>query len=182
MRDLRLFSTFLAVATIAFPSHTCLASLDDPIVWLDDGVSLEGVKQLVVHPVSNDTGETFEFDVATEMTATMASELRAAGLTILAPGASQPDSDAVIMKNSLIYYTPGNVGGRWVGMGGGAAVCILRSYLIHPSTSEVIGEIVIVKQVAGGGLFSAGAGESVPRKVAEESAEQLTALLGAEEG
>jgi hypothetical protein len=167
----------LSVVAIILPLQVCLAGLDDPIVWIVEGISLKGHTQVVLNPVTNDTGETFEFDVTKTMTDALTSELVEAGLEILKPEEAQGKKDVVKLNNSLVFYTGGGVGGRWLGFGGGAAVCILRTYLIEPDTEDILGEIIVARQVSGGGLFSAGAEKSVPKHTAEELVEQLVSIV-----
>ena len=170
----------LSILAVMLPLQICSADLGKPIVWLADDVSLAGHKQVVVHPVSNDTGEKFEFEVANIMTETIRNELIEAGLEVLDPNTSQEENQMIVMENSLIFYTPGNISGRWVGFGGGASICILRTYLMDNKTDEVIGEIIVAKQVSGGGLFSAGAEKSIPVKTAKKAVDQLVKLVEAE--
>lgn len=172
---------FLAIIAIILPLKICLAGLDDPIVWLAEGISLQGHTQVVLQPVANDTGETFELDVASIMTETLSSELTEAGLEVLTPEEAHGQKDLLTLKNSLIFYASGDVGGRWLGFGGGAAVCILRTYLVGSDSEDILGEIIVAKQIAGGGLFSAGAGKSVPKDTAEELVEQLVSMVRPEE-
>ena len=169
---------FLAVVVLFFVTGPVFAALGSPIVWLADDVSLKGYTQVILYPVSNDTGERFEFDVAAAIADSVRTALSEAGLQIIDHDESESEDDALILKSSIVFYAPGSVGGRWIGMGGGAAVCILRTYVIAKDSDEIMGEIIVAKQVATGGLFSAGAGKSVPDRTAREMVEEFTALLG----
>lgn len=83
------------------------------------------------------------------------------------------------MQIHLVHYVPGSVGGRWVGFGGGAAICIVRISLIDGQTGAQIGDIVVADQVGGGGLFSIGAEKRILHTVARKTAEELAKILGA---
>lgn len=168
---------FFAAVAIIIPLHASLAALDEPIVWLAEGISLKGYTKVVLDPVTNDTGETFEFDVLGAVTETLTDELAEAGLAIVKPDEVQDGQDLVVLRSSLVFYTGGAVGSRWLGFGGGAAICILRAYLVDPDTENALGEIVVAKQVSAGGLFSAGAEESVPMDAAEELVAQLVSIV-----
>lgn len=162
------------------PLQICSADLGKPIVWLEEGISLSGIKQVIFPPVSNNTGETFEVDVLNMISESILEELTEAGFEVLKPDHSAIESQALVLKTSLVSYVPGNVSGRWVGTGSGASICILRSFLMSKETDDVFGEIVSAKMVDSGGLFSAGAEKTVPVDAAKKTTRQLIKLLETE--
>lgn len=167
----------LSIMILIWPLHVCFAGLGTPIVWLADNVSLSGYKRIVLHPVSNDTGEKFDFNVANTIAESLRDELIEAGFEVLEPSTYKALNRVFVMKISIVFYTPGDVGGRWIGWGGGASICILRSVLMDENGVNIIGEIIVANQVSGGGLFSAGAGKSVPVENAKRTVGQLLKLV-----
>lgn len=77
-----------------------------------------------------------------------------------------------------MYYTPGMVSGRWIGFGGGAAICILRVQLSDRQSGRLLGDIVGTYQVQSGGLFTVGADEQVPKTTARLLAGRILELVG----
>ena len=168
---------FLILAVLALPLQVSIAAEREAIVWLAEGVSLKGYKQLELHPVINDTGKNYEFDVAALMTQTIRSNLELAGLEVLEPN-ENPQRNVIGLQNRLVEFIPGSVGGRWVSFGLGAAVCILRTLVVDDASGEIVAEIISAKVVDEGGLFTAGAEKTVPKGVAKRAAGEVAELVG----
>ena len=155
----------------------CLASERDSIVWLSDGVSINSLKQIEFYPISYDMGESYDHDPSLVIKNIIEAELESAGIKIVyIKENTKPKHFA--LKIYLVHYQPGDVGSRWIGFGGGSAICILRTKIISGPTGKVDGEIIVAKQVSKGGLFSAGADKYVPERVAKQTANELADLLG----
>lgn len=167
----------LILAILALPLQISVAAEKEAIVWIAEDVSLKGYKQVELQPVSNDTGKNYEVDVAALMNKTIRNNLEAAGLRVLEPNKS-PESDVIGLQNSLVEFIPGSVGGRWVGLGRGASVCILRTFVIDDTSGEIVAEIISAKVVDTGGIFSAGAEKTVPKGVAKRTAGEVAKLVG----
>jgi hypothetical protein len=143
---------------------------------MDEGVSLQGWNAIQLEPVSNDTGQIFETPVETLILGTLSKKLTEAGVALVARDGTPPQK-TVRLSTSLVHFEPGTVSGRWVGMGSGAAICIIRVILTDPDTGQLLGEMVSANQIESGGLFSVGAGKSVAKNVAREIAEALITLM-----
>ena len=156
------------------------AGINEGLVeWLANDANFLGVRQVVLHPVLDDTGNRYDLDAAVKATQALQQKLTQAGITIVNPGGPAPQR--IVVKTSLVFYQPGSIGGRWVGFGGGAAVCILRSQLIDGNSDRLLGDLIGAYQVQAGGLFSAGAEKRVPAAAAELLANRILELLGIEE-
>lgn len=148
---------------------------------MDEGVSLQGWNHVQLQPVSNDTGQVFETPVETLILDTLSEELAEAGVTVLA-GDRTPLQKTIRVSTSLVHFESGTVGGRWVGLGSGAAICIIRVKLTEPDSGQLLGEMVSANTIGVGGLFSIGAKKTVARNVAREIAKALVTLMqGAKE-
>jgi hypothetical protein len=110
---------------------------------INTGGSLNGYDAFEVIPVSNETGEAFDSDVAKEMTAHIISKLKEKGLNVT----STSGEKTIIIKSSLTSYET-----RLVGM----AHCTVRSILIDRKTREVLGEIATTSTMSAGGLSRLG--------------------------
>lgn len=108
---------------------------------IDKGISLTGHKTFEVTAVLNETGKTFNFDVAAELTKHIKAALMEKGFSV-----TDTLENAIIIKSSLISYETGNTG----------AYCIVKSKLIDKMTQKVLYEIVTTRRISVGGLSSTG--------------------------
>ena len=161
------------------PVDSCFAGEEEPIVWVAEGVSIRETKQIELYPVTDGTRGKSGFDVIDQITNTVRTELTRAGLGIHQPVKGQ-ETGNIGIRISLVQYQPGNVGGRWAGLGGGAALCIIRANILDGASGKVISDIIVAEQVEGGGLFSIGAGKYVPTRAARKIAGELAGLFGIE--
>ena len=177
-----LISTLKRLTTTLFlllPLQSGLAAERNSIIWLSDGVSIDGTSIIVLYPISNVTGKTYEHDPSPDISAVIRNALETSGIVVVNKEKGE-QSTQLALKIHLVHFAPGSVGGRWLGFGGGSAVCILRTMLVGGSSSAKIGEIIVADQVSTGGLFSAGAETYVCKRAAELTAENLAELLGVE--
>lgn len=173
-------SLFCVLLLSALLNDTARAGINDGLVeWIAQDAKFIGLRELEFHPVIDDTGKLYELDVAGKATEALQQKLTGAGITLIDPGS--PASEHIVLETSLVFYQPGSVGGRWIGFGGGAAVCILRSRLIHGDSEHLLGDLIGAYQVQAGGLFSAGAEKRVPVAAAELLANRIIELMGLEE-
>jgi hypothetical protein len=120
----------LLLAALSMSSSVAHAGISDGLVeWLAEDAVFTTVRQVEFHPVVDNTGNHFDFDAAEAATQTLRQKLSQAGMVLADPGGSA--QHRIVIKSSLVYYQPGSVGGRWIGFGGGSAVCILRTLLIR---------------------------------------------------
>ncbi|MGI9318927.1 MAG: hypothetical protein ACR2QW_16485 [bacterium] len=165
---------------IVLPLQPAFADWGSPIAWMAEGASIKGQTRVVLYSLSNDTGETLDVEVVQAISETIRNRLIEDGFEIVSSDDTVSQQNTFTLKTSVIFCPPGSVSGRWVGFGAGAAVCIIRSYLLKPESKDPIGEIIVVKQVEGGGIFSAGAEKSVARKIAKDLVKEITILVGLE--
>lgn len=146
------------------------------VEWLAQEATFTGVRQVEFHPVVIHTDYKFDFDAAAAATQTLRNQLTKAGLVLNSPGSAK--LQPVVIKSSVEYYQPGSVGERWIGFGGGAAVCILRTQLFDGQTDHLLADFVATYQIQVGGLFTIGAEKVVPRSAAELIADRIIMLVG----
>ncbi len=142
-----------------------------PMVSMMQGVSLTGYKMFEVHPVLNETGKTFEFDVTDTLTQNIKSKLRDKGY-IVSDGTA-PSEEILIIKSSLLSYEPGSAFKRWLAPGFGKTQATVKTLLIDKRTGKVIGEMVSAEAVSAGGLYSAGADKRILDAIAEGIADEI---------
>jgi hypothetical protein len=123
--------------------------------------SLNGHEAFEISPVSNETGEAFDSDVAEEMTKQIISKLREEGFNI-----TQTSGKTIIIRISLTSYKT-----RPEGM----VSCTVRSILIDKKTREVLGEIMSTATVSAGELSRLGleADRAIMEMVADDIVTQI---------
>jgi hypothetical protein len=134
----------------------CAAQMGKPMVWMEKNVSLAAYKTFEMSPVLNETGKTFEFDVADVLTQHIKSGLREKGFSI-AEGTSAPE-DRLVIKSSLIRYEPGSAALRTLDPGAGTTHCTVKSALMDKKTGKTVGEVIVAKAITGGGPPLSGVG------------------------
>lgn len=152
-------------------------------VQMEKDASLEEYKVFDVLPVSNETGKTFEFDVADTITQHIKSKLKEKKGFIIAEGA--PTAENIItIKSRLTSYAPGSAFKRWLPFGwtneSAKTQCIVWSTLIDKRTEGVLGEIVANKAVTEGGLFTIGADTKILETVAGDIADEIAKKVNGE--
>ena len=142
------------------------------VIWLDQGISLSGKNRLVVERAIDGTKVLLPPRVLDTITSVIKNSLEASGIsTHLSESTSE--ANALRIKTIITKYEAGSAGARWLAPGMGATICILRATIIDPMKNQSVGEIVSWRQVAAGGLFSAGADKYVPNETAESLADLL---------
>jgi hypothetical protein len=77
-------------------------------ITLEPGASLSDYHVLEVAQVANDTGQTFSFDISSFFLDELQSALRTKGYEIA--GQEQSQAKTLIVKCSIVTYSPGNAG------------------------------------------------------------------------
>ncbi len=108
---------------------------------VNNGLSLSGYKAFEVIDVSNETGRTFDFDVAAEMTKRIISKLEQEGFNV-----TDTSGKTIIIMSSLTSYQTQT----------GTANCTVKSILIDKDTRKVLSEFVTTSSVSAGGLSQLG--------------------------
>lgn len=170
-------SAFLCLLLTLIPAEYSSAADRDTIVWVAENVSLKGTHQIILSSITDDTDTDHEGDPAKHIEKSLQDELIKHGVTIVDKSASV-SPNTLSLQVHILTYTPGSVGGRWFGFGGGTAACILRSYLVDKSQDEPIAEVIIAKQISAGGLFTANAGQSVVKQAVQQTAQIISSLFG----
>src|SRR5215469_591312 len=86
-----------------------------------------------VAPVTNDTGEQFNFDVCSELQTALNEELTRQHLDI----ASMPDAQKLVLQARILDYEKGNAFKRWLWPGYGGTRLIVQASLNTPDNKEV---------------------------------------------
>lgn len=95
-------------------------------------------------PTQNETGKTFDVDVAAILTEQLVSKLRAKNYTVNPEG--QEPQDVLTLRSSVVKYESGS----------GSAECIVRTALINKKTGKPLGEFVTGHSVDAGAAFVGG--------------------------
>ena len=143
------------------------AGAKTPYLWLDDGVVLSSYDGFSVAPVENNTGEPIGDDITDMIETNIQEQLVSAHLKVLSSNA--PDKKILVIEAHLTLYLTGSAFERWVGLFGPSATtaCVLRVLLEDASSGELVGDMVVVRNISGGLLGAPGAEEKVLGDVAE---------------
>jgi hypothetical protein len=155
----------LCFLTFIVPANKAVA--ETPNLWIDEGFILTSYDGFSVAPVENNTGEAIEDDITDIIEAKIQEQLVSAHLKVLSSNA--PDKKVLVIKAHLTLYLTGSAFERWVGLFGPSATsaCVLRVLLEDAGTGEVVGDMVVVRNISGGLLGAPGAEEKVLGDVAE---------------
>jgi uncharacterized protein DUF4410 len=162
----------LAVAVMTLAIGGCTAGT--PVLWVDKGVSFSKYHTVEVSPVANETGETFDFDVAQSLTDGIRSKLTEHGVRLT----GDRDVDGtIVLKTRLTAYAPGNAAARWVLPAAGTTQCIVKGELVDGQTGAQLGVLLSHRSVSGGGLFSIGADRWILDVVSTDIADAVAQTL-----
>ena len=125
-----------------------------PKVWIDKDVVLKEYTSFEILPATNDTGKTFDFDIADKVTKRINERISAKGFLLAQPGA---EGKVMVIKTSITSYEPGSVIGRWLAPGAGKTQCVIKSTLTSKETGKILAEMVASEAIAGGGFYTIGA-------------------------
>lgn len=138
-------------------------------LWVDDGVTISSYDGFSVLPVENLTGEVFDFDVAGILEKYLKEKLRSDNLTELT--ASLSGKKVILIKTQLTLYQTGSALKRWVGLFGqsAAATCVIRVMLVDGNSGQLVGDMVIARNVTVGFIGAPGSKEDMLKDVAEDA-------------
>ena len=129
------------------------------MVSMVEGVSLASYKVFEVQPVLNETGKSYEFDVAGTLTQNIKSKFRDKGYLVSDETATS--EEVLIIKSILLSYDPGSALKRWLIPGFGKTQATVKTSLLDKNTGKMLGEFVSADAVSAGGLYSAGADKRI---------------------
>jgi len=139
---------YLAVV-LSLVVSSCVYAPPKPEVWMEKGISLAQYKAFEVLPALNETGKTFDFDVAATLTAKLIANLRAKGYAVQA---ASPGEEILLLRSSVMVLEEGSL----ITLFPEAAYCTVRTALIDKKTGGLLGEMVTSKEFRTGGLLEGG--------------------------
>lgn len=142
-----------------------------PAVRMESAEPLKKYGTFEVGPVTNDTGKTYDFDIAGELGNQIRSHLESKGYTV-ASGSGGTD-DALIIRSSITSYEPGNAFKRWLAPGAGKTQATVLTSLVDKRTGATVGEMLSAEAVGGGGLYTVGADRWILKAIAEGVVKQI---------
>jgi hypothetical protein len=133
---------------LLFCLQGCVASQTE--ITLEPGASLSNYHVLDVETVTNDTGQTFSFDVSGFFTDELESALRTKGYEIAEQG--KAPAKALLVKCSIVSYSPGTAGKKVAAEGLGLLpggiflipkdTTTVKATLIDQQTGKTMAEII----------------------------------------
>jgi len=163
----------LSLMVVTLAAAACATGT--PVVWVDKGVEFSKYRAVDVRGVANQTGKTFDFDVAQLLTDKMRSKLAERGITVT-EGGSVVDG-VLVLRTNLTAYSPGSAVARWALAGAGTTECIVKGELLDGQTGAQLGVLLSHRSVSGGGLYSVGADQRILDVVATDIADAVANTL-----
>jgi hypothetical protein len=162
----------LAGALLMMATAGC--AVGKPVIWVDKSVSFSAYRTVDVTAVANETGRTFDFDVAQSLTDQIRSKLAEHGIP-LSQGVTT--AGTLVVKTRLTTYSPGNAAARTALPGAGATECIVKGELLDAQTGAKLGVLLSHRSISGGGLLSVGGDKQILSVVATDIADAVTSTL-----
>jgi len=168
----------LAVILTIFTTG-CVTPSGTSDIWIGEGKDLTQYNAVEVLPVKDSTGMTHEIDVSALLTQHIKEQVESIGY--LHDSRDEDSAPVLILKPDLVDYGAGSALSRWAAPGAGKSRCVVRSALIDKQSGQAIGEILTIKEVSAGGLYSVGAKEYILEAAAADMADKLSTYLRGEE-
>lgn len=157
----------------------CVTPSGTSDTWIREGVDLSQYQSIEVLPVTDSTGVSHDLEVSTLLTQLLHDKIESTGY--LHKSEESKNGSVVKLQADLFDYEAGSALGRWAAPGAGKAKCVVRSVLVDAQSGQTVAEMVTVKEVSEGGLYSVGAEKYILDAAAEEIAERLSTYLRGEE-
>jgi hypothetical protein len=125
-----------------------------------------------VGPVTNETGQNFDFDVQQTFIDALTEQLQSQDL--LWTQGSQGDHLTIVTK--IVDYEPGNAFKRWLLPGYGSTVIALHCELKDPNDA-LVGSVDARRTVSFGGAYSIGAWKTIFSSVAKDVVKELRSQI-----
>ncbi|MGI9317012.1 MAG: hypothetical protein ACR2QW_06745 [bacterium] len=170
---------YLLVVFLTIFTTGCVTPSGTSDIWISEGKDLTQYSAVEVLPVIDSTGMTHEINVSALLTQHFKEQFESIGY--LHDSKDENSAAVLTFKPDLVGYGAGSALGRWAAPGAGKARCVVRSALIDKQSGQAIGEILTIKEVSAGGLYSVGAEKYILEAVAADIADKLSTYLRGEE-
>lgn len=140
-------------------------------VALDQGYAARPGTKVVLGPVRNQTGQTFDIDVEKMLADALTQTLKDKNLQWTSDPAPR-----LVLTADIVQYEKGDAFKRWLWPGYGSTVLVVRGGLADADGRKV-GSVDAKRTVDAGGGYTVGAWESIFRNVAEDIVAKLSEQL-----
>lgn len=131
-------------------------------VDFDQHYSVQPGTKVVLGPVKNQTGQSFDIDVEKMLADAFSQALKERDLQY-----TEGNAPKLVFSADIVEYSKGDAFKRWLVPGWGATVLVVRGTL-HDSDSRKVGSVDAKRTVDAGGGYTVGAWETVFRDVAND--------------
>ena len=136
-------------------------------VALDAGYAVKPGTKVVLGPMKNQTGQTFDIDIEKMLADAFNQSLQDKELDW--KGGETPKLQ---LNADIVQYDKGDAFKRWLMPGYGSTVLVVRGVL-HDADNRKVGSVDAKRTVDAGGLYTVGAWETIFRSVADDVIVQL---------
>lgn len=131
-------------------------------VDLDQHYSVQPGTKVVLGPVKNQTGQSFDIDVEKMLADAFSQALKARDLDW-----TGGDAPKLVLSADIVQYEKGDAFRRWLMPGWGATVLVVRGAL-HDAGSRKVGSVDAKRTVDAGGGYTIGAWQTIFGDIAND--------------
>jgi hypothetical protein len=153
------------------------AAPEKSITFVEPEASAKAYAALVLSGVRNSTGTELSKELIDRTTTHLSQKLVEHGFVVQDEVDVEETQDYLILDSELVRYEGGDVMGRWIGFGAGAASCSLYINLIDGRSGKDVGDVVSTQTLESGGLFTVGAEDYIVDWCAEAAADGVAKEL-----
>ncbi len=156
---MRLFSCTAAITTLLL---VAACGTVEHKITLDEHYKVQPGTKVVLGPVKNQTGKSFDIDIEKMLRDAFTQALKDKNLEW--PGGDVPK---LVLTADIVEYDKGDAFKRWLMPGYGSTVLVVRGVL-YESENRKVGAVDAKRTVDAGGGYTIGAWETIFRSVADD--------------
>ena len=166
-----------AAITLSLLLITGCAAPETPTTFVEPEALAKAYAALIVPDVRNSTGAELSKQLLDRTTRRLREKLVEHGFTVQREADVDETQDYLILDSEMVRYAGGDVMGRWIGFGAGAASCSLYINLVDGRSGKDVGDVVSTQTLESGGLFTVGAEDYIVDWCAEAAADGVVGEL-----
>ena len=150
---------------------------EKPLIYVDPAAASQGYRVLVVGDVKNGDTSEAPAELLARTGQRLGEQLKERGFSVQSGQPLEGTQDYLVVVATMQQYEEGSVLGRWVAPGTSGAKCRLQVELLDGRSGKKVADAVSSQVIAGGGLFSIGAGDYIVDRCADSVANGIAEKL-----
>lgn len=177
VKTLLLIARPWAAIAVSLLLITGCAAPERPTTFVEPEALAKAYAALIVPDVRKSTGTELSKQLLDRTTRRLREKLVEHGFTVQREADVDETQDYLILDSEMVRYAGGDVMGRWIGFGAGAASCSLYINLVDGRSGKDVGDVVSTQTLESGGLFTVGAEDYIVDWCAEAAADGVAGEL-----